>query len=412
MSVRTGDGAGAARGTAIYLDHAATTPERDEVIAEMLGCLGSSGAFANPSSSHSMGRAAARIVAQAKVRVAARVGADPDGLVFTSGATEANNLALAGVLAASRRRRHLVTTMIEHKSVLDTARALEAEGVDVAYVRCGPSGIVDPEAVERAIRPDTALVSVMHVNNETGMIQPVAEIASLCRARGVLLHVDAAQAVGKIPVDLRAAGIDLCSLTAHKLGGPKGIGALWIGPGVQIEPLLHGGEQQRGLRAGTLPTHQIAGMGKAFELADPEVEGARLAELRRRLRDALAEIDDVHLNGEFERGAPHILNAAFPGVDGEALRFALRGLAVSAGSACMSDSPEASHVLSTMGLSDAAAFASIRFSFGPTTTPDDIDTAARLVADAVPRLRRLALGAPGWCRQLRATRATGGGDLR
>src|SRR5690606_24118747 len=259
---------------------------------------------------------------------------------------------------------------------------------------------------------DTALVSVMHVNNETGMIQPVAEIASLCRARGVLLHVDAAQAVGKIPVDLRAAGIDLCSPTAHKLGGPKGIGALWIGPGVQIEPLLHGGEQQRGLRAGTLPTHQIAGMGKAFELADPEVEGARLAELRRRLRDALAEIDDVHLNGEFERGAPHILNAAFPGVDGEALRFALRGLAVSAGSACMSDSPEASHVLSTMGLSDAAAFASIRFSFGPTTTPDDIDTAARLVADAVPRLRRLALGAPGWCRQLRATRATGGGDLR
>ena len=378
----------------------------------MLGCLGADGTFANPSSTHAMGRAAARIVAQARVRIAARVGADPDGIVFTSGATEANNLALAGVLGASRQRRHLVTTLIEHKSVLDTARALEAAGVEVTYVRCGPNGIVDPDAVEQAIRSDTALVSVMHVNNETGMIQPVAEIASLCRARGVLLHVDAAQAVGKIPVDLRAAGIDLCSLTAHKLGGPKGVGALWIGAGVPIEPLLHGGEQQRGLRPGTLPTHQIAGMGKAFELADPDVEGAYLAELRRRLRDALAEIDDVHLNGEFERGAPHILNAAFPGVDGEALRFALRGLAVSAGSACMADSPEASHVLSTMGLSDAAATASIRFSFGPTTTRDEIDTAARLVAEAVPRLRRLALGAPAWCRELRPARATGGADLR
>lgn len=406
MSARPGSA------TPIYLDYAATSPVREEVVAEMLGCLGKDGAFANPSSTHALGRAAARIVAQAKVRIAARIGADPDGLVFTSGATEANNLALVGVLGASRARRHLVTTLIEHKSVLDCARALEAKGTEVTYVRCGPDGIVDPDALERAIRPDTALVSVMHVNNETGMIQPIAEIASRCRAREIPLHVDAAQAVGKIPVDLRALGVDLCSLTAHKVGGPKGVGALWIRPGISIEPMLHGGEQQRGLRPGTLPTHQIAGMGKAFELADPEVEGPRLAGLRRRLRDALAEIDDVHVNGDFDRGAPHILNVAFPGVDGEALRFALRGLAVSAGSACMADSPEASHVLSTMGLSDAAALASIRFSFGPTTTADEIDTAARLIAEAVPRLRRLALGAPAWCRELRSGRATGPGGLR
>jgi cysteine desulfurase len=382
----------------IYLDHAATTPVDAAVVDAMLRCLGPAGTFANASSAHGPGREAARVVAEAQVAVAARVGADSQGLIFTSGATEANNLALKGVIAAAPRdRRHIVTTRIEHKSVLDTAGALERAGASVTYVECGANGVVDPEAVEQAIRPDTALVSVMHVNNETGMVQPVPQIAARCRANGALLHVDAAQAAGKVLVDVRGDGIDLCSLTAHKLCGPKGIGALWVRSGAPIEPILHGGEQQRGLRPGTLATHQIAGMGRAFELADPQIEGARLAALRDRLWSALRTLDDVHLNGDYELGAPHILNVAFLGVDGEALRFALRELAVSAGSACMSASPEASHVLSTMGLTDAAAAGSVRFSFGRTTTEDELDDAAQRIADEVRRLRRLARGAPRWC---------------
>jgi len=393
----------------IYLDHAATTPVDPAVAAEMMRCVGPDGPFANPSSSHAMGRAAARVVERARRVVAARIGADPAGLVFTSGATEANNLAIKGVIAAAPADcRHLVTTRIEHKSVLDTAAAVERDGGAVTYVGCDAAGLVSPDEIERAIRPDTALVSVMRVNNETGMIQPIAAIAEICRSRGVPLHVDAAQAAGRLPLDVRRDGLALCSLTAHKIGGPKGVGALWIRDGVAIAPLLHGGEQQRGLRPGTLPTHQIAGMGKAFELADPAEEGPRLAALRARLWSALERIDGVRLNGDPERAAPHILNVAFPGVDGEALRFALREIAVSAGSACMSDNPEASHVLSAMGLTDAAATASIRFSVGRTTTADDVDEAAARVADEVERLRRLALGAPAWCSAWRSARLTDG----
>src|SRR5690606_2383267 len=333
----------------------------------------------------------------------------PAGIVFTSGATEANNLAIKGVIrAAPPGRRHLVTTRIEHKPVLDAAAAAERDGAGVTYVGCDADGIVSPEEIARAIRPETALVSVMRVNNETGMIQPVDAIAEICRSRGVPLHVDAAQAAGRLPLDVRRDGLALCSLTAHKIGGPKGVGALWIRDGVAIAPLLHGGEQQRGLRPGTLPTHQIAGMGKAFELADPAEEGPRLAALRARLWSALERIDGVRLNGDPERAAPHILNVAFPGVDGEALRFALREIAVSAGSACMSDNPEASHVLSAMGLTDAAATASIRFSVGRTTTADDVDEAAARVADGGERLRRLALGAPAWCSAWRSARLTDG----
>jgi len=398
-----------ARRRPIYLDHAATTPVDPAVAAEMMRCLGPDGVFANPSSSHAMGRAAARVVERARRVVAARIGADPAGIVFVSGATEANNLAIKGVIAAAPAgRRHLVTTRIEHKSVLDTAAAVEREGVAVTYVGCDSAGLVAPEEIERAIRPETALVSVMRVNNETGMIQPTAAIAEVCRERGVPLHVDAVQAVGRLPLDVRRDGFALCSVSAHKVGGPKGIGALWIRGDVAVAPLVHGGEQQRGLRPGTLPTHQIAGMGKAFELADPAEEGPRLAALRARLWSGLERIDGVRMNGDPQLAAPHILNVAFPGVDGEALRFALREIAVSAGSACMSDNPEASHVLSAMGLTDAAATASIRFSFGRTTTADEIDETAARIREEVERLRRLALGAPSWCSAWRSLRATDG----
>ena len=394
----------------IYLDHAATTPIDPAVAAEMMRHLTADGTFANPSSSHAMGREAALAIERARRVIAARIGADPAGLVFTSGATEANNLAIKGVLAAARpHRRHLVTTRIEHKSVLDAAAAVARYGCEVTYVGCDASGIVSPDEIARAIRPETSLVSVMHVNNETGMIQPIAEIAEICQARRVPLHVDAAQSAGKLPLDMRRLGLALCSLTAHKICGPKGVGALWIRDDVTVMPMLHGGEQQRGLRPGTLPTHQIAGMGKAFELADPNEEGSRLAALRDRLRHALERIDGVRVNGDPARAAPHILNVAFLGVDGEALRFALRDVAVSAGSACMSDSPEASHVLSAMGLTDAAATSSIRFSVGRTTTPEEIDTVAALVRDAVERLRRLALGAPEWCSTWRTSRLTDDG---
>ena len=391
----------------IYLDHAATSPVDPAVAAEMMRCLGPDGVFGNASSSHAAGRAAARIIERARRVVAARIGADPAGIVFTSGATEANNLAIKGVIrAAPPGRRHLVTTRIEHKSVLDAAAAAERDGADVTYVGCDADGIVSPEGIARAIRPETALVSVMRVNNETGMIQPIDAIAEICRARGVPLHVDAAQAAGKLPLDVRREGLALCSLTAHKVGGPKGVGALWIRDDVSVVPLLHGGEQQRGVRPGTLPTHQIAGMAKAFELADPAEEGPRLAALRERLRHALESIEGARINGDPARAAPHILSVAFPGVDGEALRFALREIAVSAGSACMSDNPETSHVLSAMGLTDAAATATIRFSVGRTTTLDEIDAAATRVREEVERLRRLALGAPAWCSAWRTVRLT------
>jgi cysteine desulfurase len=380
----------------IYLDYAATAPVDPAVAAAMHECL--TREFGNPSSLHAAGRRARALVEAARAAVAARVGASSERLIFTSGATESNNLALAGVLRRSRNRRvHLVTSRIEHKSVLDTARALEAAGVAVTYVAAEPGGWVDPERVAAAIGDDTQLVSVMHVNNETGVIQDVEAIGAACRARGVLLHVDAAQSAGKVPLALAAASIDLCSLTAHKLCGPKGVGALYVGPRVTLAPQQLGGEQERGLRAGTLATHQIVGMGKAYELADPNLEPPRLAALRDRLWHELARIDGVRQNGAVARRAAHVLNVAFPGVDGESLRFALRDVCVSAGSACAADSPEASHVLTSMGLSDVLAGSSLRFSVGRFTTEDEVVAAAERVRAAVQRLRALAPRAPAWC---------------
>jgi cysteine desulfurase len=383
---------------AVYLDYAATSPVDPRVAQEMSRCLTLDGVFANPSSAHRHGAEARRLVERARAVVAARVGAEPEGIVFTSGATESNNLALKGVLAgAPPDRRHFVTTRIEHKSVLDTARALEAAGCTVTYVACDSHGIVPPDSVAKAIGPGTGLVSVMHVNNETGAVQDVAALASICRERRVALHVDAAQSVGKVPLDLRGLGVDLCSLTAHKACGPKGVGALYLRPGMRLTPQLHGGEQQNALRPGTLPTHQIVGMAKAYELADPAADAPRINALREQLWRGLEAIEGVRLNGDPERTAPHILNVAFPGVDGESLRCSLREIAVSAGSACTSDSPDASHVLTTMGLSDAVAMSSIRFSMGRFTTREDVSYVARRVADEVARLRAIAGSPPCWC---------------
>jgi cysteine desulfurase len=380
----------------IYLDYAATTPLDPAVAAAMTECLERE--FGNPSSQHARGRRARELVERARASIAARVGAPAESIVFTSGATEANNLALQGVLGGRRGSfPHLVTSRIEHKSVLDTARALHAAGCPVTYVDADALGRVAPDDVARAIRPDTALVSLMHVNNETGVVQDVLAVGAACRERGVLFHVDAAQSVGKVPLGLADAPIDLCSLTAHKVCGPKGIGVLYVAPGVVLAAQMHGGEQERGLRPGTLATHQIVGMGKAYELADPRREGPRLAALRDGLWERLRAIPGARANGDPERRAPHVLNVTFPGAEGESLRLALRDLAVSAGSACAADSPEASHVLTAMGLSDTLASSSLRFSVGRFTTEREIALAAERVTTEVARVRALAAGAPAWC---------------
>jgi cysteine desulfurase len=379
----------------IYLDYAATSPLDPAVAAAMCDCLAHE--HGNPSSRHAAGLRARSLVETARTEVAARVGALAERIVFTSGATEANNLALKGSLARAGARAHLVTSTIEHKSVLDAARALEECGVAVTYVPADALGRVAPDDVARALRADTALVSIMHVNNETGVIQDVLELGALCRSRGVRFHVDAAQSAGKVPLDLGSAPIDLCSLTAHKLCGPKGVGALYVAAGVVLAPQMHGGEQEQGLRAGTLATHQAVGMGKAYALAEPAREAPRLAGLRDALWDRLRAIPGARLNGDPERRAPHVLNVTFPGAEGESLRLALRDLAVSAGSACAADSPEASHVLTGMGLSDALASSSLRLSVGRFTTEPEVERAAARVAAEVERLRALAAGAPAWC---------------
>lgn len=385
-------------GRPLYLDNAATTAVDPAVIAAMTDCLGSGGSFENPSSSHPGGARARRLVEDARERVAALVNAQPDEIVFTSGATESNNLAILGSFDADpRSRKHFVTTRIEHHSVLDTAHVLEARGVEVTYLDCDAQGVVTAEQVLDAITDATALVSLMHVNNEIGVIHDIAAVARSCASREVRLHVDAAQSAGKIPVDLSGWGVDLCSLTAHKAHGPKGIGALYVADGVTLAPQLHGGEQERGLRAGTLATHQIVGMGKTFELAEPERDGPRLANLRDMLWRGLEELDGVRLNGCRERSAPHILNVCFPGIEGESLRLALADIAVSAGSACASDDPEPSHVLSSLGLSDALAQSSLRLSVGRFTEPADIEWAVERIGAEVARLRALAAGAPAWC---------------
>lgn len=382
----------------LYLDNAATTAVDPAVIEAMLACLGPEATYANPSSSHAAGVEARRQVERARNRVAARIGAQPDEIIFTSGATESNNLALQGaVKARAAAPSQVLTTRIEHKSVLDTVAALTRRGVDVGYLDSDANGCVSPDDLAALLTERTAVVSVMHANNEIGVVQDVAAMAHLCREHGVLFHMDAAQSAGKLPIDVEDWQVDLCSLTAHKMHGPKGVGALYVRRGVKIAPLLYGGAQERGLRAGTLAVHQIAGMGQAYELADPARDGPTLAALRDRLWAGLNALTGARRNGSTAHCAPHILSVSFPGVDGESLRFALRDIAVSAGSACASDVPDPSHVLSAIGLSDTLAQSTLRFSVGRFTSAGDIDTAVERVRAEVERLRALAGSAPAWC---------------
>ena len=381
----------------IYLDYAATTPVDPRVIEAMVECLGPEGDSANPSSSHPPGRRARARVEQARAQIARRVGVEPETLRFTSGATESDNLALIGAMDANRHRgRHLITSRLEHKAVLDTATALRHRGCEVTFVDHGADGVIDPDALAECIRDDTVLVSIMHVNNETGVVQDIAAIGERCRQRGVLFHVDAAQSTGKVPLQLDAWPVDLASLTAHKTYGPMGIGAVYKRKGMRITSQIHGGEQEGGLRPGTLATHQIVGFGAAFELADPDTEGSLLADRRNRLWNGLSVIEGVRLNGHPTQRSPHVLNVTFPGVQAESLQLAVAEVAVSTGSACNSDVPDPSHVLRAMGLSDALAAATLRFSVGRFTTHAEIDHVIERMQAEIARLRDLARGAPDW----------------
>ncbi len=383
----------------VYLDYAATTPVDPAVAAVMSGCLTASGTFGNAASIHPYGAAAAACIAAARQQVAALIGATADEIVFTSGATESNNLAILGCARANADRgRHLVSVRTEHKSVLDAARRLEREGFTVTWLTPGASGVVEPAAVAAALRPDTVLASVMCANNETGVLQDLAAIAAVCRERRVAFHSDAAQAAGKVPLDVHALGLDFLSFTAHKLCGPKGVGALYVRRGTRalLQPLTFGGGQERALRPGTLPTHQLAGFGAACEIALHELapEAARLTRLRERLWARLAALGGTHLNGAGAPRVPGILNVSFEGVEGESLVAGLPGLALSTGAACNSDSSEPSYVLRALGRNRQLAESSLRFSFGRFTREADIDFAISAVGHQVARLRGFSPGAP------------------
>jgi cysteine desulfurase len=380
----------------VYLDNAATTAVDPRVIEAMRGCLGEEGDFANPSSvSHAPGRRARERIEAARAQVGALVGADPSCIVFTSGATESDNLAVLGAARFYRSRgKHVVTSRTEHPAVLAACRQLEREGFDVTFLKPGGEGIVEPAQVEEALRPDTILVSLMQVNNEIGVVHDVATVGKLCRARGILFHVDAAQSAGKLPIDVERDSIDLLAFTAHKMHGPKGAGALYVRrePRVGLVPLLFGGGQERGLRPGTLATHQVVGLGEACRIASAELteDAARITALRERLWTGLSRLPGVMLNGDATRRAPGILSITIDGVEGESLLFALSGLAAASGSACATTNAEPSYVLRALGRSDRLAQSSLRLSLGRFTTADDIDVALRDIVAAVERLRAVA----------------------
>src|SRR5450432_1202451 len=378
----------------IYLDYSATTPVDPRVAAKMIPFLTEQ--FGNPASrSHAFGWTSEQAVEAAREEVAKLVNCDPRELVWTSGATEAINLALKGAAHFYKDKgRHLITVKTEHKATLDTMRELEREGFEVTYLDVLPNGLLDLEAFKAALRPDTILVSVMYVNNEIGVIQDIPAIGEICRARGIIFHVDAAQATGKIPVDLGALKVDLMSFSAHKTYGPKGIGALFVRrkPRVRIEAQMHGGGHERGMRSGTLATHQIVGMGEAFRLARLEMatENERIRMLRDRLWAGISQMEEVHLNGDVERRVPHNLNASFNFVEGESLIMAIKDVAVSSGSACTSASLEPSYVLRALGVGEELAHSSIRFGIGRFNTDEEIEYVANLVIDSVRRLRDMS----------------------
>ena len=380
----------------IYFDYAATTPVDPRVVKAMTECLSIEGNFGNPASrSHVFGWKAEEAVEQARQHVADLVKCDPREIVWTSGATESDNLALKGVAHFYQSRgKHIITSRIEHKAVLDSCRQLEREGFEVTYLDPDSNGLISPEAVAAAIRPDTILVSIMHVNNEIGVINDIKGIGAVTRARKVVFHVDAAQSAGKVDIDVDDMQVDLMSFSAHKIYGPKGIGALYVRrkPRVRLEAQMHGGGHERGMRSGTLPTHQIVGMGEAFRIAREEMheEGRRIGMLRDRLLKGLQDMEEVHVNGDLEHRVAGNLNVSFNYVEGESLIMALKDLAVSSGSACTSASLEPSYVLRALGLNDEMAHSSLRFSIGRFTTADDIDYAVGKVRDAVTKLRELS----------------------
>ena len=378
----------------IYLDYSATTPVDPRVAQAMIPWLTEH--FGNPASrSHAYGWEAEEAVEKARAHVAALVNCDPREIVWTSGATESINLAIKGAAHFYKDKgKHLVTVRTEHKATLDTVRELEREGFEATYLDVDPNGLVPLAAFEAALRPDTIVVSVMLVNNEIGVVQDIAAMGEICRKRGIVFHVDAAQATGKMPIDLSTLKVDLMSFSAHKTYGPKGVGALFVRrkPRVRIEAQMHGGGHERGMRSGTLPTHQIVGMGEAFRIAKEEMaaEGERIRMLRDRLWKGLSQIEEVYLNGDMDRRVPHNLNVSFNFVEGESLIMAIKDIAVSSGSACTSASLEPSYVLRALGRSDELAHSSIRFTVGRFTTPQEIDYTVDLLERKVGKLRELS----------------------
>ncbi|MGE8701729.1 MAG: IscS subfamily cysteine desulfurase [Achromobacter sp.] len=378
----------------IYLDYSATTPVDPRVVDAMVPWLYEN--FGNPASrSHAFGWESEEAVERAREEVAKLVNADPREIVWTSGATESNNLAIKGAANFyAERGKHIITVKTEHKAVLDTCRELERQGFEVTYLNVKDNGLIDLDVFKAALRPDTVLVSVMMVNNEIGVIQDVESLGEICREKGIIFHVDAAQATGKVEIDLQKLKVDLMSFSAHKTYGPKGIGALYVRrkPRIRIEAQMHGGGHERGFRSGTLATHQIAGMGEAFRLAREEMgtENERIRMLRDRLWNGLSEIEEVYLNGDMDQRVPHNLNVSFNYVEGESLIMAIKELAVSSGSACTSASLEPSYVLRALGRNDELAHSSIRFTLGRFTTEKEVDFAVELIKSRVGKLRDMS----------------------
>ncbi|QUJ68125.1 IscS subfamily cysteine desulfurase [Photobacterium sp. GJ3] len=380
----------------IYLDYSATCPVDPRVAEKMVQCMTMDGNFGNPASrSHRFGWQAEEAVDTAREQVADLLNADPREIVFTSGATESDNLAIKGVAHFyAKKGKHIITCKTEHKAVLDPCRQLEREGFEVTYLEPETNGLIDLAKLRDAIREDTILVSIMHVNNEIGVIQDITAIGEICRENGVICHVDAAQSAGKLPIDVQEMKVDLISLSAHKVYGPKGIGALYVRrkPRIRLEAQMHGGGHERGMRSGTLATHQIVGMGEAFRIAKEDMEKDRqhALALRNRLLDGVNDIEAMTVNGDLEQRVPHNLNISFAFVEGESLLMALKDLAVSSGSACTSASLEPSYVLRALGLDDELAHSSIRFSFGRFTTEEEVDYAISQISSAVNKLREMS----------------------